>query len=145
LLAQLAPALCLYSTSARKAAFIWMSIVKKLLLLLLLTGIAAPVLAGPCVSLEYQEMKEMPVNELVKEACKVRQSIVRNLDDGIANIGARSGAQPNPSANDNFDQCIGQFSRIQRVLKSKGVTGEVPDLCAQQAAGETIKSPAASK
>lgn len=113
--------------------------------LALLGAFAAPAFAGPCVALDYQEMKDMPVKDLVKEACKVRRAISSNLDDGIANIGSRPSERPNPTAHDNFEQCMGQSSRIKRVLQTKGVTGEIADLCEQQAAGKTITAPAEAK
>jgi hypothetical protein len=53
--------------------------------------------------------------------------------------------KPFPNAADNRAQCSGQIDRMVRVLSSKGVTDRLYDLCAQQAAGQPIKAPAAAK
>jgi hypothetical protein len=83
---------------------------------------AAAAVAGPCAVLDYQEMKDMPVEDLAKEACKAHKAMADNLDDNIQNLGPRSGPAPFPNASDNFDQCKGQSDRIERVLLSRGVT-----------------------
>jgi hypothetical protein len=84
--------------------------------------LAAPAFAGACIVLDYQEMKEMPTEELVSEACTAREALSESLSESIDNIGRRREAQANPSSQDNFDQCSGQIARIDRVLIGKGLT-----------------------
>lgn len=120
-------------------------LMKKLALLFAVLATAAPAFAGPCVALDYQEMKDMSADELVKEHCKVVKSQLASMDEVVSNLG--SGAdKPFPTASDNFDQCTGQLTRIERVLASKGITKELlKDACSRQAAGQTIKAPAEAK
>jgi hypothetical protein len=87
----------------------------------LLAALAAPAFAGPCVALDYQEMKDMPADELVKEACKARAALDQNYNENELNLNTRSGPKPFPNAQDNFDMCAGQITRIDRVLESKGM------------------------
>ena len=95
-----------------------------------LLAASAPVFAGPCVALDYQEMKDMSTEDLIKEACNVRWSISQNLKDEINNIGSNPGAAPSPNASDNFQQCMGQAGRIERVLESKGMSkASVSEIC----------------
>lgn len=95
-----------------------------------LCTLAAPALAGPCVALDYQEMKDMSADELIKEACNVRWSISQNLKDEINNVGSDPGRAPSPNASDNFQQCMGQAGRIERVLESKGMSKTaVSEIC----------------
>jgi hypothetical protein len=96
----------------------------------LLAALAAPAFAGRCVALDYQEMKDMSADQLLDEACKARVSGAQSYDEKKLNLDARGGRQPFPNAQENFDQCIGQISRIDRVLESKGLTKEkVIDVC----------------
>lgn len=92
--------------------------------LALLCAVAAPAIAGPCVALDYQEMKDMSADELLNEACNARLALGRSLDETITNLGARDGAPTFPNAQESFDQCAGQITRIDRVLASKGLTKE---------------------
>lgn len=87
----------------------------------LLAALAAPALAGPCVALDYQEMKDMSADDLVKEACSARHELEQNFKENEMNLETRSAQKPFPSAHDNFDICAGQITRIDRVLESKGV------------------------
>lgn len=102
----------------------------------LLAALAAPALAGPCVSLDYQEMKDMSVDELVKEACKTNEISTQNLHDSIA---APSLSRAADEAIRDQEQCSGQVDRMLRILKSKGVTEKLYKLCEQQAQGHKIE------
>jgi hypothetical protein len=108
----------------------------------ILCTLSAPALAGPCVALEYQEMKDMSVNDLVKEACKANATGKRNFDDSIANPSISAAAQ---EAMRDYEQCSGQIDRMLRILKSRGITEKLYVMCDQQAAGQAIKAPAEVK
>ena len=96
--------------------------------------LSIPAFAGTCVALDYQEMKDMSVEEVTIEACKARKAAGEYLDQTIENIGGR-GPKPYPNAQADFDQCMGQTTRIERVLESKGIPkSSVPELCKQAAA-----------
>jgi hypothetical protein len=96
--------------------------------------LSMPALAGTCVALDYQEMKDMSAEEVTMEACKVQKAAGEYLEQTIENIGGR-GPKPYPNAQADFDQCMGQATRIERVLESKGVPkASLPELCKQAAA-----------
>jgi hypothetical protein len=96
--------------------------------------LSVPAFAGTCVALDYQEMKDMSAEEVTVEACKVQKAAGEYLDQSIENIGGR-GPKPYPNAQADFDQCMGQAARIERVLESKGVSKRsLPELCKQAAA-----------
>jgi len=98
--------------------------------LALFCAIAAPAFAGPCVALDYQEMKDMTVDELATAVCKAREARRQSLDDAIATRDERNAS----STHDNFDQCTGQIERVERVLTSKGVSKDaMKALCSKQA------------
>lgn len=98
---------------------------KKLLpAFVILSAFAAPSFAGPCVALDYQEMKDMPVEELLNEACKARAAMGSSYDEIEINLGAPIGRKPFPNAQENFDQCNGQSTRIDRVLVTKGMSND---------------------
>ncbi|WP_371767474.1 hypothetical protein [Massilia sp.] len=90
-------------------------------LLAVLLAVSAPAFAGPCVVLDYQEMKDMTANELAKEYCKLWGALGSNMDDTMSNLQADDGPKPFPTAHDNFDQCRGQVDRVERILASKGM------------------------
>lgn len=97
-------------------------------------ALSVPALAGRCVALDYQEMKDMSTVDVTVEACKARKAAGEYLDQTIENIGGR-GPKPYPNAQADFDQCMGQVTRIERVLESKGVPkASVPELCEKAAA-----------
>ena len=104
-----------------------------------LAGMAAallsvPVMAGTCVALDYQEMKDMSADELTVEVCKAHASANESLSEGIENLGRR-GPKPYPNADTEFEQCMGQITRIERVLESKGVLkASIQALCEQAGA-----------
>lgn len=104
---------------------------KKLLVALAAAGaLTSPAFAGPCVALDYQEMKDMPTDELAKEFCKAGDERSTNMDEVLSNLRVTNGPKPFPTASDNFDQCDGQMTRIQRVLQSKGMDKQkVDDFC----------------
>jgi len=110
--------------------------------LALLCAVAAPAFAGPCVALDYQEMKDMSTNDLVKEACKARTNWKSSFDESIASPSLSRSAQ---EARRDYEQCSGQMDRMVRILSSKGVTDKLYALCEQQAAGKTITAPAETK
>jgi hypothetical protein len=92
--------------------------------LVLPCAFAAPAIAGPCVALDYQEMKDMSADQLAKEYCKLNDVLSENMDQTMANLDTRYGPKPYPNAQDNFDQCHGQIERVERVLESKGMQRE---------------------
>lgn len=101
------------------------------LALALIVGAAcAPAFAGPCVALDYQEMKDMSPDELVKEACKANATASANFDYSLATPSLSSASQ---EAMRDHEQCSGQVDRIRRLLKSKGVAEKLYELCAKQA------------
>lgn len=116
-------------------------IVKTLLLALAIAGAAVrPALAEPCVVLEYQEMKDMSADDIVKEACKTNTIKQTNFDHWTA---SSSRLNLYPEAERDHDQCKGQLDRIRRVMQAKGITEKLYVLCSQQAAGKVIEAPAA--
>lgn len=119
---------------------------KKLILALaVLFTYAAPASALPCVALDYQEMKDMAVNDLVVEACKAREINEVNFGLVMRNLDTRRGPKPFPDADAETQQCNSQADRMLRVLKSKGVTEDIKVLCEQQARGQTILPPSSPK
>lgn len=74
-----------------------------------------------CVALDYQEMKDMKADDLVNEWCEVRLALGKNMDESIEGIGHRSSDSAKAARQNEFDQCMGQSSRIARVLESKGI------------------------
>jgi len=105
--------------------------------LILSCALSAPAFAGPCVALDYQEMKDMSADELAKAYCRASESRMASMDDVLANLRASDGRKPFPNAHDNFDQCTGQLERIERVLPTKGIGKEaMKTLCTRLAAGE---------
>jgi hypothetical protein len=118
---------------------------KQLFVLAALAVLAAPAFATPCVALEYQEMKDMSVNDLVVEACKDNDKNELNFKSYLLNIESSRGPKPFPDADKDYDVCKGQIERIVRVLNSKGITEKLPALCQQQAQGRPIAAPAESK
>jgi hypothetical protein len=118
---------------------------KNLLLALVVSAISIPALAGPCVALDYQEMKDMSADDLIKGACRARDLNDGNSKQAIENLGTAGTAKPFPGAEDNRAQCNGQIERMVRILQSKGVTEKLYALCEQQAQGHAIQPVAASK
>jgi hypothetical protein len=111
-------------------------------LLVLLGACAVPAIAGPCVALDYQEMKDMSADQLTVEACKARDIRRQSLDESIATHDPRVAS----SASDNFEQCTGQIERIERVLTSKGISKDaMKDPCTKQAHGKMIAAPTETK
>jgi hypothetical protein len=104
----------------------------------LLAALAVPAFAGPCVALDYQEMKDMSVNELVAEACKAQQIGDAGFQQVMTNLDTKRGAPPYPNAEAEVLQCAGQRDRIMRILKTKNVTENLPELCKQQGQGKVI-------
>lgn len=103
----------------------WKLIVRKhIIVLAALASLAVPAFAGPCVALDYQEMKDMSADQLAKEYCKLNDVLSENMDQTMANLDTRYGPKPYPNAQDNFDQCHGQIERVERVLESKGMQRE---------------------
>lgn len=121
-------------------------LMKKLALIFSVLATAAPAFAGPCVALDYQEMKDMSADELTKALCMSSEARRTNMDQVMTNLDSGSGPKPFPLAQDNFDQCSGQIERIERVLNAKGITKELlKDACSRQAAGQIVKAPAEAK
>ena len=111
---------------------------KHLALALLIAAGCTPAFAGPCVALDYQEMKDMSADDLVREACKARDINNDNSKQAIENLGMAR--KPFPGAEDNQTQCNGQIDRMLRIIKSKGVDGKLYEWCAQQTQGLKIQS-----
>jgi hypothetical protein len=107
-----------------------------------LCALSAPAFAGPCVALEYQEMKDMSANDLVTEACKSNKTGTSRFDESITYPSTSEAAQ---EAIRDYQQCSGQVDRMLRILKSKGVAEKLYLMCEQQAAGQIIKAPTESK
>lgn len=76
--------------------------------------------AGPCVSLDYQEMKEMPFADLKTEFCKAENEWIKNLEQAIENIGQRRSSKPD--AQNQLEQCKSQRDRMERVLRQRDAT-----------------------
>jgi hypothetical protein len=104
-----------------------------------LLAASAPAFAGPCVALDYQEMKDMSADELAKEACKANKASSDSFDESIKypSLSAASSEAMRDS-----EQCSGQVDRMLRILKSKGITEKLYVICEQQAKGKTIIAPA---
>ncbi|AWL04255.1 hypothetical protein ACFOHT_10000 [Massilia oculi] len=104
---------------------------KKFIAAAALSAISSATFASPCVALDYQEMKDMSVEELALEACKASASAVSSFEKNMENLGRR-GPKPYPDAQADFDQCMGQSARMERVLAAKGVPKEkIPAVCEQ--------------
>jgi hypothetical protein len=108
----------------------------------LLTAIAIPAFAGPCAALDYQEMKDMSVDELVKEACKANKIGISKLEKSMKN---RSDLAASLDSMSDHQQCSGEIDRMLRILKSKGATEKLYVMCEQQAQGKPIVLPIESK
>lgn len=107
-----------------------------------LLAASAPAFAGPCVALDYQEMKDMPVNDLVAEACKANKAGSESFEESIK---YPSLSKASTEAMREHEQCSGQVDRMLRILKSKGITEKLYALCEQQAHGQIITPPAETK
>jgi hypothetical protein len=105
----------------------------------------APALALPCVALDYQEMKDMTVHDLVVEACRAREVNEANFALVMSNLETRRGPKPFPDADAETQQCNSQTERMLRILKSKGVNEDIKALCEKQARRQAILPPAESK
>lgn len=104
-----------------------------------LLAASASAFAGPCVALDYQEMKDMSTGELIKEACKANQSGSSSFDISMKYPSTSESAQ---DAMRDHEQCSGQVDRMLRVLAAKGVTEKLYKLCEQQASGRTFEAQA---
>lgn len=102
-----------------------------------LLAASVPAFAGPCVALDYQEMKDMSAEDLLKEACNARSELGRALDETISNLDSSGGRLTFPNAQENFDQCNGQITRIDRVLASKGMSTDQIKAACQAKKAET--------
>jgi hypothetical protein len=90
---------------------------------------AASANAGQCVALDYQEMKEMSLADLSIEYCRAHAEASKNLTDGISDLN-RPRAKAPSGADDNFDGCMNQIKRIERLLAQKGIEKPTVDsLC----------------
>lgn len=118
---------------------------KHLALALLIAAGCAPALAGSCVALEYQEMKDMSASDLLVEACRANAASDLRFNESMLNRSYRPGREPFPNAQKGLEECNGQIDRMMRVLKTKGVDGKLNELCAQQAKGQGIHPSEASK
>ncbi|WP_314435506.1 hypothetical protein [Massilia timonae] len=78
--------------------------------------------ASSCAALDYQEMKDMPTVELLSESCEIGSAIAKNLDEGMAAIGRSSQPSSRAIRQTNFDNCIAQARRVDRILETKGIT-----------------------
>jgi hypothetical protein len=74
-----------------------------------------------CVALDYQEMKDMKADELVEAWCDVRHALNQNVTDSIDALSRKRPASDAATSQDQFDQCMGQAKRIERVLGTKGI------------------------
>jgi hypothetical protein len=108
---------------------------KALLLLCFALLLPSCALAGPCAPLEYQEMKDMTVNDLIKEACRANSAAADDFD--LATKYQSTSAAAREASRDN-EQCSGQVDRMLRIIASKGVSEKLYKLCEQQAQGKII-------
>jgi hypothetical protein len=96
--------------------------------------LSVPALAEKCVALDDQKMKDMSTVDVAVEACTARKAALENLAQTIESIGGPE-SKSYPSTHADFDQCMGQFTRLERVLESRGMRkGSVPELCNKAAA-----------
>jgi hypothetical protein len=107
-------------------------------------ALALPAFASPCISLDYQEMKDMSVDDLVAEACKAQQAGEASFQQVMLNLEVKRGAVPYPNAQADAEQCTGQRDRMTRALKAKGVTETLPKLCEQHAHEQVGPKPAST-
>lgn len=89
-------------------------------------------------------MKDMITEELLKQACAARLAGSQSMDEKIKNLDAGAGRLPFPNAQQNFDQCVGQIERIDRVLASKGMEKNAVIAACQGNTGQPIKPAADS-
>jgi hypothetical protein len=85
---------------------------------LLLT--AAHASAGQCVTLDYQEMKEMSVEAVIAEYCKAQAAGVDSLIHGMKASTAGDRALSR-TLGDQGEHCLLQVKRIERILIGKGI------------------------
>ena len=111
-------------------------------LFVILLAASAPAFATPCIALDYQEMKDMTVNDLVGEACKANKAGSDSFDESIK---YPSLSKASSEAMHAYEQCSGQVDRMIRILKSKGITEKLYALCERQAQGQIITAPAEAK
>ena len=103
----------------------------KTLIAFVLLSMAGHAVADTCATLDYQEMKEMPLVDLKQEYCKAHDTALRNLDLGIKNLSAY-GRTVDQTPGNNFDHCMNQVKRIERVLVTRGTEKvDKPTLCAK--------------
>ncbi len=93
---------------------------KKILFLALVICNPLPAVAGSCVALDYEEMKEMTVEDLRKEMCKALTSEVENVV-AIIEMELSSTSLLYNTLEKMADDCSSQRDRIVRVLVQKGV------------------------
>lgn len=100
---------------------------KKFVIGVVLFAGAACASAESCVTLDYQEMKDMSKKDLTEEYCRAVKTAGENIQaalDAIQN--GRSQKQPT----DDAGQCQDQAKRISRALAKKGVkTKGYSDFC----------------
>lgn len=75
--------------------------------------------SAACIALDYQEMKDMSIEQLVAEACRARDGVSAALDAGMA-VRGRNASLELQAASDSQAMCSSQIRRIERVLELKG-------------------------
>lgn len=90
-----------------------------LLLTFMVPGFAA---ASSCAQLDYQEMKDMTAADLVAESCEIGDAVRKNFDEGMAALNRTTQPASSEVRQTNFNHCIAQSRRVDRVLESKGIT-----------------------
>lgn len=86
-------------------------------------GLAAGVAVGaaPCAALQYEEMKDMSVEELSKEYCKAMRTSDNNIVE-VVQQGLKSDDAAIQTLRSEAAQCKNEGERITRVMVRKGET-----------------------
>lgn len=112
---------------------------KRCLLLIML--VPAYATAAPCAALDYQELKEMSLNDVVTEACKARKSAQDLFQESLSGLGDRFRPASSNSAESESGRCTAQVERLERMIKVRGVDDNLFALCERQRAGEVLQAP----
>lgn len=67
-------------------------------------------------------MKDMSTAELLSESCEIGSAVTKNLDEGMAALGRSNQSSSSEVRQTNFENCIAQSRRVDRILENKGIT-----------------------
>lgn len=85
-----------------------------------------PVSADSCATLDYVELQDMSVTELVKEMCLASKTASDKIYESLNNfvrsgVGEKNDEAASSMLNSGIDQCRNQPERMRKILVRKGV------------------------